>query len=291
MAEIDGGTGSLSATTTVGHGDGKTCNGPSVWAQTLASVDRISGGGLVASNSGSGLVAGADRRWARGDALGVAFGYQDNLLTVDALTSRATGDTYFVSLYGRRVAGPFWLDGQVFYAKSLWSQNRTIAGYGVANSKPTGDAAGSLVQVSLPLHGGGLRPYARIGVAFDRGGSVETGVGALGLSTQSNANASTWGEAGLLYVGAMSKSVSPEVRIGVEQDFTGRERKVELGLAAIGGTSLTTDAIVPAATSGVVDAALNLHMSGRFRLISEIRGRFSSDQADAAATFGGVLQF
>jgi len=281
--------------------DAKTpaaCTGANAWAQALTATDwtAASSSGFSASNSGSGFLGGIDQRWANGATAGVAFGYEQNDLTMNAAAAKASGAAYYGALYGRWVAGRAWFDGQAFYMHSDWSVNRQVAGFTAANANPDGATAGFLFQVSTPLAGGDVRPYARITYAsFNRDGVQEGGADGFGYRVASAEATSALGEFGVLlshdYAGQNGMSLRPALQLGVQDDVAGRARDIQASLAGLAGSGFSVTSAEAPQVAGLVDASLKATLGSRFELTGDLRGRFSNSTTEASATLGGVFRF
>jgi autotransporter-associated beta strand protein len=297
-AALDGQSGALSAKTTASQGR-SVCGGTAVWAQALGIWDRTQGGSTGAgfTNQGGGVLGGVDHLWANGAALGVAGGVQSNsLTTTGGVGAQATGDSYFASVYGRATTGMVQLDGQAFYLSTAWSLTRAIPSYGNAAAHPNGDGGGALVQASVPVGTSGWRPYVRFSYAdFNRDATTESGVGPLGFAVGSASTASSRGEVGVLYsqvtTNASGALIEPSLRLGVQQEFSAVTRTVQASLQGLANTAFTEGAVNPERAAGVIDARLNVQVSGRFELLGAAGARFSGNQTEASISLGGAFHF
>ena len=274
------------------------CNGVRAWAKVIGSSDHVdaTSGGLAVTNKGAGALGGIEKGWAGGLTLGVALGYTENDLNIAAAPASASGRSYYASLYARLASGPLQLDGQGFWMKTDWPLRRTIAGIGTADSSPDGDTEGLLVQASTPLGTSGLRPYVRFTYAhFGRDATTETGVGMLGFQVDAGGADAAVGEAGLIYQPTSaqmgSARVFPTLRLGIQQDFSGRSIPISASLAGVAGTDFTTAYVKPGRTTGVADAAIKAQLTSSFDLTADVRGRAGGGQSEGAASIGGVIHF
>ena len=276
---------------------GAACHGMGAWAQAIATTDRVGGSstGYGFTNSGAGFLGGVDRRW---DALsaGVAFGYEQDDLGMGAASAKASGASYFGSLYGRWVVDRAWIDGQAFYMHSDWSVSRAAPGYGVASSSPDGDTAGFLVQVSAPLKNGDLRPYVRFSYAeFTRDSTTESGVGPLGFAVASASTTSALAEAGVLlshsWAAGDGREVSPALQLGVQNNLGDRSSTVQGGLEGVAESAFTQYSVQVPQVVAAADASLKVKLNQSFELSADLRGRFGGSQTDEAASLGGVFRF
>ena len=278
------------------HGD--DCNGMRAWAKVIGSSDHVNAtsSGAAFTNKGAGALGGIEKGWGGGLTLGVALGYTENNLRINAANASASGRSYYAAVYGRLAQGPLQLDGQGFWMKTDWPLRRVIAGYGVASSNPDGGSEGFLVQASTPLGTSGLRPYLRFTYAhFGRDATSETGVGMLGFDVASGGAEAAVGEAGFIFdpasVSLGSARVFPTLRLGIQQDFASRSIPIAASLSGLAGTSFTTAYDKPGRTTGVADFALKARLNQSFDLTGGIRSRFGGGQSEAAATFGGAIHF
>lgn len=241
----------------------EACRGMNAWAQAVGATGHLSGsaGAFGFNNTSAGFLGGIDRRRLDGSALGLAFGYEGDDLSMSGASAKASGGGYFGALYGRWVVGRAWLDGQAFFMHSDWTVKRRVASFGTGRSKPGGDTEGFLLQASAPLHDGDLRPYVRVTWAqFDRAAVAETGLGALDFTIRSSRNSSTLAEAGLLFAHNYEVvnvgEVRPQLQFGVQDALGDRARKVQVGLAGFSGTSSTVASAPGPEVAGVIDASI-----------------------------------
>ncbi len=274
------------------------CNGMRAWAKVIGSSDHVnaSGGSAAFTNKGAGAVGGIEKGWGQGMTLGVAFGYTENNLRINAANTSASGRSYYLAAYGRLAQGPLQLDGQGFWMKSDWPLKRGVTGFGTASSNPDGDSEGFLVQASAPIGLSALKPYLRFTYAhFSRGATSETGVGLLGFEVDGAGADAAVGEAGLIFdpaaVSLGSARVFPTLRVGIQQDFASRTLPVAASLASFAGSGFTTAYERPGRTTGVADFALKARLTQSFDLTGDIRSRFGSGQSEVTGGFGGVIHF
>ena len=284
----------------VGAKAGKAgCDGAAVWGQALDRRAHTDGLGVIAAANdiSDGFIAGVDTRLP-GGAAGVAVAYTQNTLTMNAATTRATGRSVFASAYGRLSRGGFEFDAQAFYMDSAWTQSRTVGAYGVASSRPNGTTGGGVVQVAYPLLDGQVKPYVKVSYAdFNRDATTETTsqVGPLALAVASGSNTSARGELGVKFATTATAdngvTMSPELRLGLSQDFGANGRDVQARLALAPSVTFVSAGVTPAQTAGVVAAALRVKLSDQFDLYGDLRGRFSRDQSESAISLGGHYRF
>ncbi len=276
----------------------RSCEGASAWAQFIGTTERTTGGGFAtADNTALGIVGGIDQRW-NGGTLGVAFGYTDNILRLNQIATKASGSSYFGSLYGGTTLGPVQVNAQAFYMHSDWTLHRYLGGYGTAASSPGGSTYGGLLEVTTPFDNARpLRPYARVIVAeFDRDATAESGVGPLGFNAASQDTNATLGEFGLelthIWGEGAETQVMPTLRVGVQQYFSSPNRGVAASLEGVSNpTTFTVDSVKPSETAGVGDGQLKVKVTDRVDFIGELRGRFSGNQTEGAASLGAALRF
>ncbi len=273
------------------------CNGYGAWAFAIGPSNQQSADGAIFGfhNTGAGIIGGLDGSWGAGARVGVAFGYLDNDLGMGAAAAKATGSSYFASLYGRLVAGQAWFDGQLFYMHTDWSVSRTVSGVGVANAHPDVNSGGFLLQASTPIGAPDLRAYARFTfVTSDRQGVTEQGVGPLGFQIGSATHNSAIGEVGLQYAPTITSGgvvLRPTIQLGVQGNAGDHDQVVSGSLDGLPGTAFTQAAPHFAQVAGVVDAGLKVQVNPRFELFGDVRGRFASGETDVLGSLGGVLRF
>jgi autotransporter-associated beta strand protein len=279
-----------------GNGE-DACHGMGAWAQAIASSDRAGAAGSAYGfrNTGAGFLGGVDHRWGP-VALGVAFGYQDNDLSVSEASTSASGHAYFGSFYGRWAVGRIRLDGQAFYMNSDWSLRRGVAGYGAERSSPNGDTEGFLVQASAPIGQSGLSPYLRLSYArFNLDSLAEAGAaGSQGYTIGSGSSESTLGEVGFIYAhsyGEAGRQVEPALRVGLQREFSAGSQTLDGGLVGVRGAGFNVDFAEPDETAAVVDGSVKAQLTTRFGLSADLRGRFGTHESEGAVTVGGAYRF
>ncbi len=275
----------------------RTCEGTEVWAEGFGASDSLSNQGtrFGYSNNGFGFVGGIDEHWSEGSTIGAAFSYESDTLGMSAAASKASGSSYFGSVYGRWVAGLVFLDGEGFYMHTDWDVRRIVPGFGTALSAPSGDTKGGLLQASIPVDDGDLRPYLRAAYAeFDRGSAMETGIGAIGYAVASRSTDLGIGEGGLLwshaYAMSADETLRPSLQLGFAETFGGRTPIVTAGLVGVPGTSFTTISASPSPTAAVVGASLVWDSGQNFALTSDVHA-FVGSQNQVEVSFGGVYRF
>ncbi|HSZ50613.1 MAG TPA: autotransporter-associated beta strand repeat-containing protein, partial [Caulobacteraceae bacterium] len=267
------------------------------WAQAIASTDNVgtAASGFGFNNTGAGAMGGLDRRVGDNATVGAAFGFQQNDLRMGGASATASGSSYFGALYAHWIVGPAWIDGQGFYMHSNWAVNRTVAGSGAVTSNPNGGTKGFLVQASLPV-GADFRPYARFTYAnFDRDGVTETGLTGAGYALPLASSRTALAEAGLQWAHSWAVpggiELRPALEMGVQNDLADQNRDVSGTLEGIADTGFTVSSVRLPPTAGVADASLKVKVSRRFELTADLRDRFSANQTDASASFGGLFRF
>ena len=275
------------------------CQGYGAWAFAIGSrgSQGANSGASGYRNDGAGVVGGIDRSWQNGSLIGAAFGYAHNDLTLDAAAAKATGPSYYASIYGRLVDRGLWFDGEVFYMHTGWSVNRTIPGGAeVATASPNANTEGFLLQASAPIGETGLRPFARFTYAYSsRGAALEQGVGPLGFAIDSlNQNAGV-AEVGMIYAPTVTTSsgtvLQPAILLGA-QDNTGEHSQTVSGsLAGVPASGFQQIAPHLWGAASVVEGSLKVRVNQSFELFGDVRGRFGEHQTDGVASVGGVIRF
>lgn len=280
-------------------GSGSDCSGWRSWAQGIRDSDRMNTGAAAGfTNTSTGFIGGIDHRWANGATAGVAFAYDDENLAMGQAVTSGKGSGYYGALYGRWSLGQTLLDGQAFFLHNDWRLNRTVTGYGIATSQPSGNTVGFLGQASRPLLGeSGLSGYARLSVAsFDRSDVTETGAGLFGFTVAGSTTTTLTGETGLQYSqsfsGAGGREYRPALQIGVQDGLNGSGRDVTAMLSGVSqATPFTTSAMRGGNAAAIADAALKVKLTDQLGLQGDLRGRFSGDQEEFSASLGATLRF
>jgi outer membrane autotransporter protein len=215
---------------------------------------------------------------------------------MNGAAAKASGPSYYGSIYGRLVDGGAWFDGQVFYMRSDWSMSRLIPGIGVATAGPDADSGGFLLEASVPIGDTGVRPYARFTyVISTRNAAFEQGVGPLGYTIDTANQNSAIGEVGLRYEPTFTTSsgvvVRPSLQAGVQDNAGDRGQFVSGSLAGLAGTAFDQAGPRLWGVAGVVDAALKVKLNHNFELFGDVRGRFGDHQTDGLASVGAVFRF
>jgi autotransporter-associated beta strand protein len=150
--------------------------GFAAWGQGFGSFGRIGGDGDAATldRSVGGFILGADASLDNRYRLGVAGGYTQSTLSLDARDSHGHVDSTFAGVYGGATLGALQLRGGALYAYNRYGTNRSVAFPGFNDS----DSAG--------YGGDALQAFGeagwRIGVAgFSGPASIEPFVGATAM--------------------------------------------------------------------------------------------------------------
>ena len=281
--------------------DGGACEGSAVWGQVIGRTAHTSSSSLgsAAQDGDGGILFGVDHAFAEGRNFGASIGWTQNSLHQSAAGVSAKGDSVFASLYGGVVTGPVRIGLQGFYMDNSWSLNRTLAGYGVANSHPGGTTGGAVAQLSYPSLSNGVEPYVRVSYAdFHRKAIVETGAGVntLALAVKSQSTASTEAEVGLMLSPQTwemqgDMRLSPVLRIGIAQDLSSSNRDIRASLAQISGTDFVGHSVRPDQTSAVLAGAIKLNRNDQFDLSADLRGRVSGNQTEGAISLRAAWKF
>jgi autotransporter-associated beta strand protein len=157
------------------------------WGQVFGSFGRIAGDGDAATldRSVSGFILGAEANPDRRYRLGVAGGYSQSTLNLDARASSGHIDSTFAGVYGGATLDALQLRGGAFYAYNRYGTERSVAFPGFDDT----DSAG--------YGGDTLQAFAeagwRIGLSgFSRQTSIEPFVG----TTATRIDAGRFREAG-----------------------------------------------------------------------------------------------
>ena len=163
------------------------------WGQAFGSFGHIGGDGNAATLARSlgGFIVGLDASFDQRYRVGVAGGYTQSKLGLDARGSSGRVNSTYVGLYGGAAFNALQLSAGAFYAYNRYGANRTIAFPGfddAASSGYGGDAVQAFAEAGWRLRLSG----------FAEGASVEPFVGAMAMHIDTARFAEAGGPAALI---------------------------------------------------------------------------------------------
>ncbi|MGA0563780.1 autotransporter domain-containing protein [Ancylobacter sp. VNQ12] len=270
------------------------------WAQVIGAWGQLDGDGNAATldRSVGGFISGFDVTFADSWRLGLAAGYTQTSLDVDARNSSASLDNLHLALYGGTQQGPWGLRGGAAYTWHQLDTVRSVTFPGFAELA-TADYDAATTQVfgevgyAIPLGGAALAPFAGVAyVNLRTGGFTETGgVAALGAAGQSlDATFTTLGLRGSALLGVTNGMVmTARGTLGWQHAFG--DVTPELTFALSGGVPFTIAGVPIARDAAVVEAGLDIAVSTDAKLGIAYSGQLAEDAYDHGVRGSFVLRF
>ncbi|WP_041782266.1 autotransporter domain-containing protein [Ancylobacter novellus] len=270
------------------------------WAQAIGAWGRLDGDGNAATldSSVGGLISGFDVTFADSWRLGLAAGYTQTSLDVDARNSSASVGNIHLALYGGTRQGPWGLRGGAAYTWHQLDTSRSVTFPGFAELATADYAAGTAqlfgeVGYAITLGDAALEPFASVAyVNLRTGGFTETGgVAALSAADQSlDATFTTLGLRGSALLGvANGVAVTARGTLGWRHAFG--DVTPELTFALSGDVPFTIAGVPIARDAAVVEAGLDIAISPDARLGIGYSGQLAGDAEDHGVRGNFVLRF
>ena len=274
-----------------------------LWATGLGSGGSLEGdfGAANIDMQTGGVAAGLDYRFNSSTLIGVAGGYTNSDLSVDALQTDGTVDGAHVGLYGVKWLGNVYLAGIAEYARFDNETDRVVDW--IVDERYKGnfssDEFGGRVEAGWRQYyrNTAVTPYVGFDAvhlssdAFSER-SVETGgfPGILGLTFDSQSVDSLVSSVGIQFDTWIAlrndRTLRPFVRVAWRHEFE-TERSVASFLTASPGVSFVTQGASAAEDAARVDAGVHLDVSERIGLFALFEGEFS-DRGQSYAGLGGI---
>jgi outer membrane autotransporter protein len=270
------------------------------WAQAIGAWGRLDGDGNAATLDSrvGGFISGFDVTFADSWRLGLAAGYTQTSLDVDARNSSASLDNVHFALYGGTQQGPWGLRGGAAYSWHQIDTSRSITFPGFAELA-TADYDAATAQLfgevgyAIALGAAALEPFAGVAyVNLRTGGFTETGgVAALGAGDQSlDATFTTLGLRGSALLGVTNgMAVTARGTLGWRHAFG--DVTPELTFALSGDVPFTIAGVPIARDAAVVEAGLDIAVSADARLGIAYSGQIAGDAEDHGVRGNFVLRF
>ncbi|MFG1465914.1 autotransporter-associated beta strand repeat-containing protein [Xanthobacter sp. DSM 24535] len=271
------------------------------WAQAIGAWGRIDGDGNAATldSSVGGFISGFDVTFANTWRLGLAAGYTQTSLDVDARNSSASIDNVHLALYGGTQRGPWGLRGGAAYTWHQLDTTRSvtfpgfaelaIADYDAATAQLFGE-----VGYAITLGSAALEPFAGVAyVNLHTDSFTETGgVAALGTAGQSlDATFTTLGLRGSALLGvANGMAVTARGTLGWQHAFGDVTPELTFAFAS-GGVPFTIAGVPIARDAAVVEAGLDVAVSADAKLGIAYSGQLADDAYDHGVRGNFVLRF
>jgi outer membrane autotransporter protein len=270
------------------------------WAQAIGAWGRLDGDGNAAAldSSVGGFISGFDLTFAEVWRFGLAAGYTQTSLDVDARNSSASLDNVHFALYGGTQQGPWGLRGGAAYSWHQIDTSRSVTFPGFAELA-TADYDAATAQLfgevgyAIALGGVALEPFAGVAyVNLRTGGFTETGgVAVLSAGDQSlDATFTTLGLRGSALLGVTNgMAVTARGTLGWRHAFG--DVTPELTFALSGDVPFTIAGVPIARDAAVVEAGLDIAVSADARLGIAYSGQLASDAEDHGVRGSFVLRF
>ena len=274
-----------------------------LWATGLGSggsLDGNAGAANIDMQTG-GVAAGLDYRINSSTLVGVAGGYTNSDLSVDALQTEATVDGAHVGLYGVKWLRNVYLAGIAEYARFYNETDRVIDW--IVDERAKGnfnsDEFGGRVEAGWRQYyqNSAVTPFVGFDAvhlsseAFSENSIGTGGVpGILGLTFDSHSANSFVSSVGIQFDTWIAlrndRTLRPFVRVAWRHEFE-TERAVDSFLTASPGASFVTRGASAAEDAARVDAGVHLDVSERIGLFALFEGEFS-DRGQSYAGLGGL---
>jgi outer membrane autotransporter protein len=271
------------------HAAAPMTSGLAFWTQGFGSWGTFDGDGNAASADRTlgGFVSGVDAGLGGGWRVGVALGYTQASIGVDARHSSANVDSYDLGAYaGGRVgalavrAGGVWTWHDIDTARTVLFPgflDRTEA----SSSGDTGQIFG---EIALPIVGGksAIEPFAGLAyVHVDTGGFTEQG-GLAALKSgggEANTGYSTLGVRAATEVMIGGLVVTPHASAAWQHAFDDVTANAALAFNT-GSTSFTVSGVPIARDAALIEAGLMLKVDGNTTLGLSYQGQIAGDVED-----------
>lgn len=248
-----------------------------LWLQALANWGTIGadGNAALADHNSQGLLGGIDADL--GDAtLGLAGGYTDTRLNVDARASHATARSWHLLGYAGASIGPVRLRAGLGYAHADINARRSVAFTGYSDDLRS-DYSGSTMQgfgevgYSIPVRNGTIEPYAGVAVVHSHSDAFREIGGAAALNSQAASNTVTASSLGLHAATAGQGPIFASATIGWQHRFGDLKPASIMQLVgsqrfSIAGAPISSNAAALALTAGwriTPASALSVTYSGQ----------------------------
>ncbi len=269
-----------------------SCQKASAWLRPYLGYSSTDASGIsgLAANHVKGVTGGVDWHFESGAVLGFGAAYGHDRFSVDNAGINAHRNGYTLAIYGSLPMGDGRFDGDVYYAEGKWATNRG----GSINGAPAARVFGASAQASLPISGGDILPFLRFDVASLKIGSdTETGLG--GFSYQESRNDSVKGSVGARlthsYMLESGYTITPEARVGFEQELLDTERPVYAQMPLAGSSPFMVTAAGPNRGSAIVGAGISVRQNDMVSLFADVDGRFSGNHENLSASAGLRARF
>ncbi|MEQ8311270.1 MAG: autotransporter domain-containing protein [Sphingopyxis sp.] len=269
-------------------------DGPALWGRVLGSGGHWSGDGNAArqGRDHSGWLMGADT--ALGDAVraGVIGGVSRSSLDVDRRTSDGRADSWHLGFYAGGRWGGLSLRGGAAMAWHDVRTDRAVLFTGFSDAL-RGRYRARTVQyfAEAAYRFGGVEPYANFAHVRHRTGRyAETGGAAALTATGRDTAKVSFSTLGVRLGMAVSDSIRLDGNLGWRHAF-GADRLPRTFHAFAGGNTFEIRGTPIRDDSAVIDAGLNVRLSGRAQLGVSYNGQLGSGLADHGGRATLSIQF
>lgn len=276
--------------------------GPQFWMQGYGGTGSQDGDGNAAdtNNTAWGSVMGAELLLSDSFGIGLAAGYQNDQLNVDARQSSAEIDSYSVAAYGLWRQGPWRLRGGGAFSWHEFSSRREVAAGGVTGTAKarysgwSGQAFGEL-GYRIDLEAVSLEPFAGLTFQHTRTESYrESGAGAANLDVGSDRGSELNSMIGVQAMRSFELEnglqLRPHVSIAWEHRLVGAGAQADLGFVS-GGNRFRVSGPTRNRDAAQIGAGLDVVLGEGFEAFGNYDVHLSRSHRDHTARAGIRIRF
>lgn len=276
--------------------------GPQFWMQGYGGTGSQDGDGNAAdtNNTAWGSVMGAEILLSDSFGIGLAAGYQNDQLNVDARQSSAEIDSYSVAAYGLWRQGPWRLRGGGAFSWHEFSSRREVAAGGVTGTAKarysgwSGQAFGEL-GYRIDLEAVSLEPFAGLTFQHTRTESYrESGAGAANLDVGSDRGSELNSMIGVQAMRSFELEnglqLRPHVSIAWEHRLVGAGAQADLGFVS-GGNRFRVSGPTRNRDAAQIGAGLDVVLGEGFEAFGNYDVHLSRSHRDHTARAGIRIRF
>ncbi len=268
----------------------------SLWMEIVRRVSQHEASGESRSGevSSDGLLVGGDMTVLADFRLGAVFGYNDELMELDAAGSTTKSERFSAALYGRWEMSPVFLEGMIGASYAKLDSHRTISIPGYQRSTETSTDSGDRyisLRAGYPRDFGALEvtPFLAVQhVSWDADESSEFGAGEADLTLLNQAEDSLTTRVGVTvawqYTGK-KVTLSPKLSLAWRHEFNGSARSIA---AELGGNPFTVQSRLPMKDGIVADVGVDAAFSSRLTAYARLSAEWSTTAKRALEARAGV---
>lgn len=276
--------------------------GPQFWMQAYGGTGSQDGDGNAAAttNAAWGSVLGAEFLLSDRFGIGLAAGYQNDRLEVDARQSRAEIDSYSLAAYGLWRQGPWRLRGGAGFSWHEFDSRRDVAVGGVTGTAKarysgwSGQAFGE-VGYRIDLEAISLEPFAGLTFQHTRTESYrESGAGAANLDVRSDRGSELTSTLGVQVMRSFELEsglrLRPHASVAWEHRLAGAGAQADIGFVA-GGSRFRVSGPTRNRNAAQLGAGLDIELGSGFEAFGNYDVHLSRSHRDHTARAGVRLRF